>query len=243
MERDFDEFDNVADHLIVVDTECSGELSDGKIVGTYRLLRQDIAETFGRFYTADEYDISPLLESDISLMELGRSCVLAEYRTRPVLQLLWQGIAGYVMEHEIGLMFGCASFHGTVPKDYAEPFSYLYHFHLAERSFRPVALSERYVDLNMIPKNALDPRKCLAALPPLVKGYIRLGAQIGDGAVIDRQFNTTDVCIVLQTHLVTGRYRKHYERREQKIIPAEGFPRTSGRSNRTENPSGDRAQI
>lgn len=217
--RDMDEYDAVTDHLIVVDSS-RGDGEDG-IVGTYRLLRREPAERHGHFYTSGEYNISPLLGSGAELLELGRSCVLAPYRTRPVLQKLWEGIAHYVADHNIGLMFGCASLHGTNIQELAPALSYLYHYHLAAPDLCPRALDERYVDMNIIAKESLDAKRVFTTLPPLVKGYLRLGASIGDGAVIDHQFNTTDVCIVMPTHAVTDKYLRHYSRKTQKVIPVE----------------------
>jgi putative hemolysin len=215
MRLDRDQFDKYADHLIVLDeARPAGE----KIVGTYRLLLRDIAMKFGGFYSSTEYDISSLLASNASLLELGRSCVMLEYRTRPVLQLLWQGIADYVSEHKIDLMFGCASLHGTDIKNISVPLSYLHHYHLAPEDIRPRALKGRYINMNIIPKEELDRKKAFSNLPPLIKGYLRVGAQIGDGAVIDEQFNTTDVFILMQTRLLSSRYRKHYERRINKTM-------------------------
>lgn len=213
--RDFDEFDTVADHLVVLARDPARPDRE-TIVGTYRLLRQEIAEKHGRFYSGDEYDIAPLLRSGQRLLELGRSCVLAEYRTRPILNLLWQGIADYITEHDLDLLFGCASFQGTDIEAIAPQLSYLHHFHATPEDLRPVALPERYVDMNLVPKEEINERRAFAALPPLIKGYLRLGASIGEGAVIDAQFNTTDVCIVVQKKLLTERYRKYYERRLNK---------------------------
>lgn len=219
---DVDEYDAVTDHLVVLDENLPA--GPGQIVGTYRLLRREIAEKFGKFYTSSEYDIAPLLNSGAVLLELGRSCVLPPYRTRPVLQKLWQGIAHYVAEHKIGLMFGCASMHGTDVNALADQLSYLYHYHLASPDLRPRALEGKYVDMNMMPKDDIDVRKVFASLPPLVKGYMRLGASIGDGAIVDHQFNTTDVCIVMPTHLVTEKYLKHYQRvTNNKIILDDKF--------------------
>lgn len=212
--RDFDKFDADADHLIVVDER--GGPKNPKIVGTYRLLDRKVAEKHGQFYTSDEYNIDPILKSGSTVLELGRSCVLPEFRTRPVLQLLWQGIADYVLEHDIEMLFGCASFPGTDPQALARPLSYLYHNHLAPADMRPVALPERYVRMDMIAKEDLDVRAIVGELPPLIKGYLRIGSLIGDGAVIDEQFNTTDVCIMLHTDLVTKHYKKHYERKGNK---------------------------
>lgn len=205
--RDFDEFDDLADHLIVEICE------DGvpEIVGTYRLLRSDMAAQIGRYYTQSEYDISPLINSRMSLLELGRSCVLEPYRTRPILQMLWQGIAEYISVHNIDLMFGCASFQGTDIKVLEKPLSYLHHFHPCPAHLKPRALDDRYVDMNILDDKNVNPREIFSAMPPLIKGYLRVGATIGDGAVIDHDFNTTDICVVVQTHLITDRYRKHYK--------------------------------
>lgn len=211
LKRDFDDFDSYCDHLIVIDEE-----KQDHVVGTYRLLRQEIAEKHGPFYTSHEYDISALLTCGTSLLELGRSCVLKPYRTRPVLQKLWEGIAAYVSDHNVGLMFGCASFHETDIDKLSEQLSYLYHYHLSPESLRPRTLERFYIDMNIVPKDKLDPRRVFASLPPLIKGYLRLGASIGDGAYLDENFQTTDVCIVMPTHLVTEKYKKHYERKMQK---------------------------
>lgn len=214
--RDFDKFDAHADHLVVVDER--GGPKNPRIVGTYRLLDRAVAEKYGQFYTSGEYNIDPILKSGATVLELGRSCVMPEFRTQPVLQLLWQGIADYVLEHNIEMLFGCASFPGTDPKALARPLSYLYHNHLAPADMRPVALPERYVQMNMIAKEELNPREVIRELPPLIKGYLRIGSLIGDGAVIDEQFNTTDVCIMLHTDLVTKHYKKHYERKGNKTF-------------------------
>jgi putative hemolysin len=213
---DVDAYDEYADHLIVVDDSGPKE----KIVGTYRMLRRAGAEKVGQFYSASEYDLAPVLKSAESLLELGRSCVLADFRRRPVLQLLWQGIADYITEHDIELMFGCASLHSTDIKSISKPLSYLHHYHLAPEKLRPRAIKGRYINMNIIPQEDIDARRVFAELPPLIKGYLRAGASIGDGAVIDEQFNTTDVCVVVQTHLLTDRYRKHYERKIQKSLPS-----------------------
>lgn len=209
---DIDDYDEFADHLIVVDQSGGSE----KIIGTYRLLRQALADKYGKFYSSAEYDLNLLVNSDASLLELGRSCVLPEYRTRPVLQLLWQGIADFVAENKVDLMFGCASLHSTDIKSISQPLSYLYHYHLAPEHLRVRALKGQYINMNIIPKDELDQKVAFKNLPPLIKGYLRVGATIGDGAVIDEQFNTTDVLIIVQTHEVTARYRRHYERKIQK---------------------------
>lgn len=216
--RDINEFDPITDHLIVIDND----LPEGpdQIIGTYRLLRQEVAEKYGKFYTSDEYDISPLLKNNKNLLELGRSCVLEPYRTRPILQKLWEGIASYVADNNIGLMFGCASIPGTDVDKVSEILAYLHHYHLAPPELRPKTLPSKYVDMNLHKKEDLNPKKVFVSMPPLLKGYLRLGAYIGDGAFIDEQWNSIDVCIVLPSAVIREKYVKHYERKTNKVIPA-----------------------
>ncbi len=216
-QKDFDDFDKITDHLIVL--VRNKEDNSEKIVGTYRLLRQNIAEKHGRFYSSNEYNLEKLIKSDNFLLELGRSCVLADYRTKPILNMLWQGIANYITEHDIDLLFGCASFQGINVDKISKQLSYLYHYHSTPEDISPIAIKEHYVDMNIHSKDSLNERRVFASLPPLIKGYLRLGATIGNGAVIDYQFNTIDVCIVVQTSLMTERYRKYYERKIQKHMP------------------------
>jgi putative hemolysin len=208
--RDFDRFDDVADHLLVIDhARGTGPQS---VIGTYRLIRRSAAARIGRFYSAEEYDISTMEAYPGEILELGRSCVDATARNRPTMQLLWRGIATYIFHHQIDVMFGCASLPGTDPGALAAPLSYLYYHHLAPPALRPRALAARYVDMRRIPTDTIDPSRALAELPPLIKGYLRLGGFVGDGAVIDQQFNTTDVSIVVKTDLITDKYYRHYER-------------------------------
>lgn len=213
--RDFDDLDKITDHLIVL--VKNPDTGQEEIIGTYRLLRQDVAKRHGtNFYSSQEFNIDKLLAGHKNVLELGRSCVLAKYRTKPILNMLWQGIAGYITERNIDLLFGCASFQGTDIKAIQDQLSYLHHFHATPPEIRPVAVKERYVDMNIKSKDHLDERRTFASLPPLIKGYIRAGATIGEGAVIDDQFNTIDVCIVVRTLLIPKRYMDHYDRKNQK---------------------------
>jgi putative hemolysin len=200
----------VADHLLVID-HALGAGPRG-VVGTYRLIRREAAARVGRFYSGGEYDISKLIAFPGRVLELGRSCVHADYRNRAVMQLLWRGIAAYVFHYGIDLMFGCASLPGTDPDALAPELTYLFSRHLAPPELRPRALPGRYVEMQRMPPDAVDQRQALVQLPPLIKGYLRLGGFVGDGAVIDRQFNTIDVAVVVKTDLVTDKYYRHYER-------------------------------
>lgn len=218
LKRDMDMFDSIADHLIVIDTRITE--MPARIVGTYRLLRQPIAEAHGGFYTKDEYDISPLVKNCYHMLELGRSCTHVDYRTRPVMQLLWQAIAEYITYHDNDIMFGCASFHGTQIEEMAEPLSYLYHYHMAPEKYCPIALPGLAQDMNIIAKEDINEKKAFMKLPALIKGYLRLGGFIGNGAVIDEQFNTVDVCIIVKTGLLSDRYKNHYDRKNQTVNEA-----------------------
>lgn len=216
--RDFDAYDNIADHLLVIDTK-RGDDADG-VVGTYRLIRREPAARMGSFYTADEYEIGMLVSYPGEVLELGRSCVDQTYRTGSTMQLLWRGIATYVHHHEIEIMFGCASLPGISPDALKLPLSYLHHFHLAPRTLRPIALPRRYTSMRLMGAEDLDPKSALSALPPLIKGYLRLGGFVGDGAVIDHQFQTTDVCMIVKTDLVTQKYYRHYQLQDRRAQSA-----------------------
>lgn len=205
--RDFDAYDKVCDHLLVLDHDRSGA---DAVVATYRLIRRAAAAQCGGFYSASEFDVSRVEGHQGEILELGRSCVDSSVRNRVTLQLLWRGLASYVMHNGIDIMFGCASLPGTDPQALSLPLAYLYHNHLAPDSLRPKAVAERYVDMNTVPAAEIERRAALAELPPLLKGYLRVGGCVGDGAVIDHQFNTVDVCIVIRTDQVTDKYYKRY---------------------------------
>ena len=209
--RDSDAFDAICDHLLVIDNAIEGEAEE-RIVGTYRLLRQEVAEAHGGFYSAGEYDIAPLLarHPDKRFMELGRSCVLPPYRNKRTVELLWQGNWAYALKHGMGAMFGCASFHGTDPEAHALGLSFL-HTHAGVKDEGMVrARPELYCGMNRVAADEIDTRKALAVLPPLIKGYLRLGAMIGDGAVIDHAFKTVDVLIVLPIAAISDRYVNYF---------------------------------
>lgn len=217
--RDRDRFDAICDHLVVVATDgmrhADGlQLKDGELIGTYRLLRQEVANTHGGFYTQDEFNIAPLIASHPGLrfLELGRSCVLKPFRTKPVVELLWQGIWNYVRAHDLHVMLGCASLEGTDPESHARALSFLAHNARAPAEWNVRALDHRYVEMKRVPAEQIDTRQALRDLPPLIKGYLRLGCYIGEGAVIDEQFNTIDVLIVLPVSAINERYFAHFGR-------------------------------
>jgi L-ornithine Nalpha-acyltransferase len=212
--RDFDRFDEFCDHLLVIDRALADEDGQPAVVGTYRLMRDVDAGRAGGFYTATEYDLAAMLAglpAGWNLVELGRSCILKAYRSKPAtMQLLWRGLMVYVARFSIDLMFGCASFSGTDPKALALPLSYLHHFHPMPEEMGVRAIPSQYVDMNLLAKDAVDPREAIRALPPLLKGYLRAGVCIGDGAVIDRQFSTTDVFIYCPVAGIDPRYKSRF---------------------------------
>jgi len=209
--RDIDAWDMVCDHLLVLDTAIEGDTEE-QIVGTYRLLRQDVAAVSGGFYSQSEFDVEALVarHPEKRFMELGRSCVLPAYRTKRTVELLWQGNWAYSLKHGIDVMFGCASFHGIVPEEHALALSFLHHNMQAKDEWSVSARPELFRTMDLMPAEGIDTRKALSALPPLIKGYLRLGATVGNGAVVDHGFNTTDVLIVLPIGKISGRYLNYY---------------------------------
>lgn len=217
---DQDPYDAICDHLLVVDTAKPGAEGEGwvhrrrpRVVGTYRVLRQEMAERRQGFYTQSEYDVAPLLAEKspgYRFMELGRSCVLKPYRTKRSVELLWHGLWTYIREHKVDVMIGCASFEGTDPQAHAMALSFLHHHALATPEWRCRAHDHLRVPMDLIAKDQIDAKAALKALPPLIKGYLRLGAMVGDGAVVDRQFNTTDVMVILPVEKIDPRYFEHF---------------------------------
>ena len=209
--RDIDAWDMVCDHLLVLDTSIEGDTEE-QIVGTYRLLRQDVARHSGGFYSQSEFDVDALLarHPEKRFMELGRSCVLPAYRTKRTVELLWQGNWAYALKHGVDAMFGCGSFSGTVPEEHALALSFLHNNALARGEWAVGARPELFRTMDLMPQEAINPRKALSAMPPLIKGYLRLGAMAGEGAVVDHQFRTTDILIVLPISNISGRYLNYY---------------------------------
>jgi putative hemolysin len=216
---DADAYDALCDHLLVIDEALADLTGDPAqaVVGTYRLLREKVAHAHDGFYSASEYDLRPLIERPKAqdeepreLLELGRSCVLPEYRTSATISMLWRGIADYINANRIGLMFGCASFPGVDPDLYGPALSYLYHHHLADEAMRPTVQPGKGVAMERMARGTYDERRAMFQLPPLVKGYMRVGAKFGDGAFIDHAFNTVDVFVVMPVDLISDRYASRF---------------------------------
>ncbi len=197
-----DQFDPFFDHMTVTDN------ATGAMVGVYRLLRSDQAAKMGQYYSDDEYDLSVLKASGRKVLELGRSCLHRDYRGGMAMYHLWNGLSAYVLQHEIELLFGTASFHGTDPTELAAPLSLLHHNHLAPPDLR--VRSKSFQNMDLIAKDDLDRKAAMLQIPALIKAYLRLGGFIGEGAYVDHAFNTIDVCLILDVARMNDRQRKIY---------------------------------
>ncbi len=219
IEIDADAFDEICDHLIMTTRSPEGpflagtQLPNGEtVVGCYRLLRRSVATRHGGFYSAAEYDVATMLAQtpDLEILELGRSCVAPAYRAKQMLDFLWQGLSAYVRHYNIEVLMGCASFMGTQPDAFALPLSYLHHFHAAQAPWRVRAHDKFYMPMNYMPAHAIDARRALRHMPPILRGYIQMGCQVGDGAVIDHAFGSVDVFVIFPLSEIAERYKRRY---------------------------------
>lgn len=199
-----DRFDPYFDHLLVFHNPSQ------RVVGVYRLMRGDQASRAGQFYSEDEYDLTCLKATGRRLLELGRSCLHCDFRGGTAMYHLWTGLARYVETHEIDILFGVASFHGTDPKVLAQPLSMLNHAHLAPPELRVRARPDHFQRMDLVPPDQLDRRRAMVGMPALIKAYLRLGGCVGEGAYLDHVFNTTDVCLVLDTAQMNDRQKRLY---------------------------------
>lgn len=205
-----DAFDPYFDHLILMDHARTCDDPLDQIIGVYRLMRKEVAREAIGFYGANEYDLTKLLESPRRSVELGRSCVAPEVRGGAAMHLLWNGLAEYVLSRDIEIMFGVASFHGTDPDQIGQALSFLYYNHLAPDDLRVTTQPEHFVHMALLPEPEVDRKVAMQQTPALIKAYLRLGGFVGDGAYIDHAFNTTDVCLIMDTTRMVNRYRDYY---------------------------------
>jgi len=203
-----DAFDQYCDHLIVKD------LDSDKVVGTYRLLQGAEAIQHIGFYSETEFDLSSFQENKRHALELGRSCIAAEYRDGKVIQMLWEGIADYITEHNHKFMIGCASLHFKSIREINEIYSMLKAKQVINDRYGVCPLATHRVEgLEQI-EIELNDKEMFRRLPPLMKGYQWLGAEIGGEPAQDKVFNTTDFFIILQTQCVAKRYRRRFLNRK-----------------------------
>jgi putative hemolysin len=203
-----DAYDPFCEHLLLIDSGGAGE-----VVGVYRLMTSEGAARGIGFYSAGEYDLAPLLASGRSLLELGRSCLHADYRGSAGMFHLWNALAEFVISGGIEVLFGVASFHGTDVDALAQPLSYLHYHHLAPPALRVRVLPEHFQRMDLLSPEAVDRKAAMTASPALIKAYLRLGGFVGEGAYVDEAFNTTDVCLVMDTGQMSARHREFYTKR------------------------------
>lgn len=207
-----DRFDPYFEHMLLIDNEVASDDPLERVAGVYRLMTGENARKGIGFYGASEYDLTKLIELDRKVVELGRSCVGAEYRGGAAMHLLWTGLGEFVTSRGIEIMFGTASFHGADPEPLAHALSYLHHNHLAPEDLRVRALPDHYVPMDVLPPDQVDRPTATRLIPALIKAYIRLGGFVGEGAYVDREFNTVDVCLLMDTTRMVQRYRSFYGR-------------------------------
>lgn len=195
-----DAFDGHADHILLLD---EARADGDQVVGVYRVMTAEMAQAAGRFYSAKEYDLTPLFKSGKRLLELGRSCLHPDYRGGVGMQLLWSALADYVAARDIDVLFGVASFHGTDVAALAGPLSLLYHRHRARPELRVRAIGPTALSMNLTPADELDRAAAVRQMPALIKAYLRLGGTVGEGAFVDHAFNTVDICLILECDAVS----------------------------------------
>ena len=210
--REGDALDEHADHLVLVDQTRDPAGLD-HVVGVYRLMTDTAAQSAGGFYCAQEFDLSPLVQSGKRLVELGRSCVHPDFRRGAAMLLLWNGVAEYVIARGIEVMFGAASFPGIDPQAHAQALGHLHRAHLAPETLRVRAIGAGATRMDLMPEEALDPDRALAAMPPLIRAYLKLGGMVGQGAFVDLQFKTVDVCLIMDTATMSGKAVDFYTRK------------------------------
>ncbi len=207
---DYDKFDKFADHLIVIDKARKG--IKNKIVGTYRLLRGDVGNNFSGFYTSSEFNLSNIINiySHIKILELGRSCVHKDYRNGTTVNLLWKAIAQYVKLYDIKVLLGCASFPGTDVTKFSNELLYL-----RENFSLPDYLSVKSLDKNIYQvyskyKTNINNLRNFAKLPPLIKGYLRVGGKFSYNCYVDHDLKTIDLCVVVEIDNIDKKYKKKF---------------------------------
>jgi len=188
-----DRFDPYFDHILLFDDARKSN----PIIGVYRVMTCEKANQCGEFYSDKEYDLTVLRRSGKKLLELGRSCLDQDYRGGTALAYLWQALAKYALERKVEILFGVASFHGTIVSALAEPLSLLHHQYLAEEKIRPVAKKPFNQKMNILEPELINRKSAVLKMPALIKSYIRLGGKVGLDAYVDYKFNTTDVCLIM----------------------------------------------
>jgi putative hemolysin len=194
---DVDEFDAYCDHLIIRDEDTL------RVVGTYRVLPPHKAQEIGKLYSDSEFDLSRLEHLRPKMVEVGRSCVHQDYRSGAVIMALWSGLAEYMLKNNYEIMLGCAS----IPMSDGGHFAASLYNGLSADQIAPI-------ECHGFPKVPLPLARLNGGLeveaPPLIKGYLKLGAKICSAPAWDPDFNTADLLTMLRLSEINPRYAKHF---------------------------------
>ncbi|MEK7831760.1 MAG: GNAT family N-acyltransferase [Acidobacteriota bacterium] len=205
---DTDAYDTYCDHLIVKDLEHN------EVVGTYRLLRQGVADKNIGFYSENEFDLenlkSAVKATGGELLELGRSCIAESHRSFATINLLWSAIVRYAVERRVTHLFGCGSLHITDSGEVQQVYSYLRAKHFAPDEYSVYPLAGCRMDINAEAEPTIDSRLAMKKLSPILKGYLRTGAVICGAPAYDAEFGTADVLVLVEMEKLASRYRQHY---------------------------------
>ncbi|MBP7282568.1 MAG: GNAT family N-acetyltransferase [Leptospiraceae bacterium] len=204
-QKDRDEYDYYYDHLIVKD-----ETND-KIVGTYRILKRSAARQNIGFYSENEFDLKKIYDFKEEVAEVGRSCVHQDYRDGSVISLLWSGFGEYMLQNNIRYLMGCGSIHSTDPIAASQAYAYLRENDALTSDELGVTPYPSHILEGFDPNYVIDDLKSITkTIPPIIKGYVRLGAKICGYPALDRVFGTTDVFVLFDRKEIDTRYGKHY---------------------------------
>jgi putative hemolysin len=204
--KDRDEYDLYCQHLVVIDKS-----NEEKTVGTYRILTRKAARDNIGFYSENEFDITSIYNLPDEIAEVGRSCVHPDYRDGSVISLLWQGLAEFMIKQDVRYLMGCGSIHSVDPEVASKSYAFLKEKDaIASDEFR-VYPNPDYRLPGFSSEFKIEDLKAISkSIPPLIKGYIRLGAKICGAPALDAVFGTTDVFILFDRKEITERYAKHY---------------------------------
>jgi putative hemolysin len=194
---DIDFYDAHCEHLLVRDPDS------GEVVGTYRILSPDAAKRVGSYYSENEFDLTRLQHLRGRMVELGRSCVHIDYRSGGVITHLWAGLAEYMLRSGHEYLIGCASI-GMA--DGGHNAAGIWHA-AKEKHLAPIEW--RVFPRCPLPLDSLD-SAAAPVLPPLVKGYLRLGAHVCGEPAWDPDFNTADLPILLPLKNLNPVYARHF---------------------------------
>ncbi len=205
-----DEFDDHCRHLILIDHKKNGKKVIQKIIGVIRLILGSEAKLRLGFCSSREYDLNLLLSLGQNCLELGRTCIEKPYRNSLALHYLWKGLGSYTKANDVSFLLGLASFPGNDVKKISMALSFINEKYLAPPEIRPKALKNGFIDMAIIPRSEINRSEALLQMPSLLKGYLRLGARVGEGAFIDRKLNTIDVCIIIDINQMLDKYKDYY---------------------------------